>query len=158
MSHSEYMNEALRLAAQAAAEGEVPVGAVVVHEGEIIGRGYNHRQQLQNAMSHAEIEALDGACRKLGSWRLEKCSLYVTLEPCPMCAGAIVNARIAEVIFGAYDEKYGCFGSAVNFCDLPFDHRPGLIGGYMQKQCSQILSDFFADNLRKNSETNDSGS
>ena len=144
MSHSEYMNEALHLAAQAAAEGEVPVGAVVVHEGEIIGRGYNRRQQLQNAMSHAEIEALDGACRKLGSWRLEKCSLYVTLEPCPMCAGAILNARIPRVVYGASDKKCGAAGSVCNLFSMEFNHHPKVECGILEEACAALLTEFFA--------------
>lgn len=143
MTQAKYMNEALILAKNAFKEGEVPVGAVIVKDGKIIGKGQNRREKQQNSLCHAEIEAINEACRVLGSWRLENCSLYVTLEPCPMCTGAIINSRLEKVVFGAYDEKAGSMGTMINLCDLDYNHRPTIIGGYMQQQCKQLLEDFF---------------
>lgn len=137
------MREALRLAHEAAAEGEVPVGAVVVRGDEIIATGRNRREQDKNALRHAEIEAIDGACRALGGWRLWECELYVTLEPCPMCTGAIINSRIARVFFGAYDAKAGSCGSIVNLFELPYNHKPELIGGLLEPECASVLTEFF---------------
>ena len=125
------MEEALRLAQQAAREGEVPVGAVVVRDGVIVGRGRNRRETEKNALCHAEIEAIDEACRALHGWRLWQCELYVTLEPCPMCAGAILNARLPVVVFGAFDPKAGSCGSVVDLFSLPYNHRPRMIGGVL---------------------------
>ena len=119
-----FMEEALRLAQQAAREGEVPVGAVVVRDGVIVGRGRNRREMEKNALCHAEIEAINEACRALHGWRLWQCELYVTLEPCPMCAGAILNARLPVVVFGAFDPKAGSCGSVVDLFSLPYNHRP----------------------------------
>lgn len=137
------MEEALRLAKEAFDEGEVPVGAVIVKNGEIVARGRNRREKGKNALFHAEIEAIDSACRTLGGWRLWECEMYVTLEPCPMCAGAIVNARIPKLYFGAYDKKNGCCGSAANILALENGFRPACEGGVMEQECSQILSAFF---------------
>jgi len=144
----EYMREALALANEAAAEGEVPVGAVVVRDGVIVGRGRNRREVGKNALAHAELEAIDHACRTLGGWRLFGCELYVTLEPCPMCAGAIINARIDRVYYGAADGKAGSCGSLVNLFDLPYNHRPETVGGVLEEECGDLLRAFFAD-LRK---------
>ena len=138
-----YMEAALELAALSASEGEVPVGAVVVCEGEIVGTGRNRREKGKNALYHAELEAIDNACKALGGWRLHKCDLYVTLEPCPMCTGAIINARIKNLIYGASDPKAGSAGSVVNLFDLPYNHKPEVTGGVMEEACSAILTDFF---------------
>lgn len=142
-----YMQEALMLAKEASDEGEVPVGAVVVCDGEIVGRGRNRRETGKNALAHAEIEAINETCKKLGGWRLWKCDLYVTLEPCPMCTGAIINSRIKRLVFGASDHKAGSCGSVVNLFDLPYNHKPDVIGGVCEKECSEILTLFFK-NLR----------
>ena len=138
-----YMQAALALAAEAAAEGEVPVGAVVVCEGEIVGTGRNRRENGKNALYHAEIEAIDNACKALGGWRLHKCDLYVTLEPCPMCAGAIINARIKTLVYGASDKKAGSAGSVTNLFELPYNHRPEVIAGVMEEECAAVLTSFF---------------
>ncbi len=145
MTQEEYMNEALRLAAEAAAEGEVPVGAVIVREcdGAIVGRGRNRREQARHALSHAELEAIDEACRTLGGWRLSGCTLYVTLEPCPMCAGAIINARLDRVVFGAHDPKAGSCGSLVDLFALPYNHKPQLVSGVREEDCAAALKAFF---------------
>lgn len=140
-----YMERALELAKMAYDEGEVPVGAVVVRKttGEIVGEGRNLREGAKNALAHAEIMAIDMACRTLGGWRLPQCAIYVTLEPCPMCCGAIINARIDDVIFGAYDYKSGSAVSVQKMFELPYNYRPTVTGGVMEEQCSEILSDFF---------------
>lgn len=140
-----YMKAALKLAQKAADEGEVPVGAVVVCEGKIVGRGRNRRETKKNAIHHAEIEAIEKACKKLGGWRLHKCDLYVTLEPCPMCTGAIINARIKTLYYGAKDEKAGACGTLVNLFDLPYNHKPEVISGVMEEECADILKKFFKD-------------
>lgn len=137
------MERALELAQEAFDDGEVPVGAVVVRKGEIVGEGRNRREKGKNALYHAELEAIDNACKQLGGWRLWECELYVTLEPCPMCAGAIVNARIPQVYFGAYDPKNGCCGSVADVLNLPLAFHPAYQGGVMQEKCSGILSEFF---------------
>ncbi|MEE0930000.1 MAG: tRNA adenosine(34) deaminase TadA [Acutalibacteraceae bacterium] len=138
-----YMNEALKLAEKAFDEGEVPVGAVVVHNGEIIGKGYNLRKQSQNAMLHAESIAIYNACEKLGSWRLWECDLYVTLEPCPMCTGAIINSRICNVYYGAHNLRAGGCGSVVNLFDYPFNHKANIISGVLEDKCGAIMTRFF---------------
>ena len=141
--HENFMREALKLAQEAFLEGEVPVGAVIVKDGEIISTGRNRREKTKNALSHAEIEAINAACEKLGGWRLWQCDIYVTLEPCPMCSGAIVNARIPNVYFGAYDKNFGCCGSTLNILEMQNSFHPHFEGGIMEKECSDIISDFF---------------
>ena len=148
MDKFDFMKYALDLAKQSANEGEVPVGAIVVCDGKIVGEGRNRREVVKNALHHAEIEAIDNACKNLGGWRLWKCDLYVTLEPCPMCAGAIINSRIKNVYFGATDEKNGAVVSAARLFDINFTHKPLYEGGIMGEECAKILSDFFKD-LRK---------
>lgn len=147
------MKRAIELAHISADEGEVPVGAVVVKDGEIVGEGRNRRELGKNALYHAETEAIDAACKALGGWRLWQCDMYVTLEPCPMCAGAIINSRIKKVVFGAYDEKAGSFGSVINFNDLPYNHKPELQGGVCEEECKALLSQFFKD-LREKRKAN----
>jgi tRNA(adenine34) deaminase len=139
-----FMAEALRLARQAGDMGEVPVGAVVVLGDKIIGRGYNRRETDRDPLSHAEINAIREASAHLGDWRLSDCTLYVTLEPCPMCTGAIINARIGRVVWGADDPKAGCFGSVCSLCEMPFNHRPRTTRGCMAEESSALLSAFFA--------------
>ena len=140
------MREAIALAEEAAAAGEIPVGAVVVDRetGEILGRGRNRREQDHSPTAHAEILAIEEAAKKRGSWRLSGCNLYVTLEPCPMCSGAIINARIDRVIFGAYDEKAGAVCSVQEMFTLPYNHKPRVTGGLLEEPCVRILQDFFA--------------
>ena len=145
---SEFMIRAIELARKAATEGEVPVGAVIVKNGEIIGEGYNMREQKKNALSHAETEAINNACKTLGDWRLDDCTIYVTLEPCPMCAGAIVNARIKEIVFGAYDLSMGCIDSVTSITSLPFAAGTIVYGGVKEDECKKILTDFF-EGVRK---------
>ena len=146
------MKEALVLAKQAFDEGEVPVGAVVTIGNKVIGRGRNRREKEKNALYHAETEAINEACRRLGGWRLWECDLYVTLEPCPMCAGAIINSRIKNVVFGAYDSKNGACGSVVNLFESDFSYKPSYEGGFMEKECGEILTDFFKNIRNKNNE------
>lgn len=138
-----FMKEAIILAKEAGAMGEVPVGAVIVKNGEIIARGKNEREAKQNALSHAEIKAINNACETLGSWRLEDCEMYVTLEPCPMCAGAIINSRIKTLIFGAFDSKMGSIDSVINLCDLPYNHKVEVYGGIMEDECLDLIKGFF---------------
>lgn len=141
--HEEYMRQALDLARQAAACGEVPVGCVIVKDGRVIGRGRNRREERQAAWSHAEMEAMAQANRALGTWRLDGCTLYVTLEPCPMCAGAIVNARIPAVYYGAKDDKAGCCGSVLNLFEERFNHHPRIYGRVLEAECAALLQEFF---------------
>lgn len=143
MDQEEYMREALKLAGEAAREGEIPVGCVIVRDGEIIGRGRNRREEEQSAAAHAEMEAIAAANAALGSWRLEGCSLYVTLEPCPMCAGAILNARIARVFYGARDRAFGACGGVTNLFWEDFPHSPALVGGVLEEECREVLAEFF---------------
>ena len=143
MNESDYMSAAIEQAKLSALEGEVPVGAVIVRDGEIIAVGRNRREGCKNALCHAEIEAIDNACRTLGGWRLPECAIYITLEPCPMCAGAIINSRIRRVIWGASDYKAGSFGSVVNLNDYPFNHKCELVSGVLETECASLLSDFF---------------
>ena len=146
MTESEkFMKEALRLAKRAAAEGEVPVGAVVVCEGKIVGRGRNRRETKKDALCHAELEAIHKACKKLGGWRLHKCDLYVTLEPCPMCAGAITNARIKTVYYGAPDPKAGSCGTLTDLFALPYNHKPATVPDVLGEDCAALLRGFFRD-------------
>ncbi len=144
-----FMRQALTLAREAAAAGEVPVGCVVVREGIVVGRGRNRREEKQSAASHAEMEAIAQANGALGSWRLEDCELYVTLEPCPMCAGAILNARIRRVWFGARDRCFGACGGVTNLFMENFPHSPALVGGVLEEECRTLLSAFFSG-LREN--------
>ncbi len=140
-----FMQKALELARESALEGEVPVGAVIVKGDEIVGTGRNRREYGKNALYHAEIEAIDNACKALGGWRLWQCDIYVTLEPCPMCAGAIINSRIKTVYYGANDLKAGSFGSVADFNTLPYNHKPEIVSGVMQDEARDMLSDFFKD-------------
>ncbi len=151
------MREALLLAHEAASAGEVPVGCVIVHDGTIIGRGRNRREEKQSTLSHAETEAIREANIALGSWRLEDCTLYVTLEPCPMCAGAIINARIPRVVYGARDSVMGACGGVLNLFMEDFPHHPALIGGILQEDCKAILESFFRTlRLKEKNLSNDS--
>ena len=147
-NHIQYMKEALKEAKKAAEKLEVPVGAVIVHKDKIIAKGRNRRETSKNALFHAEIEAINNACKKLNSWRLLDCTLYVTLEPCPMCAGAIINSRISEVVYGAIDPKAGSCGSVTDLFSLPYNHKPIITGGILKDECAKILTEFFK-NLRK---------
>ncbi len=143
-----YIKKALELANEAKNDGEVPVGAVIVRNNTIISTGRNRREKDKNALMHAEIDAINNACKALGGWRLWNCEIYVTLEPCPMCAGAIINAHIPKVFFGAYDFKNGACETVTNLFELPFGFKPECEGGILEQECSQILKDFFK-NLRK---------
>ena len=143
MNHEYFMAEALRLAREAIADGDVPVGCVIVKDGQIIGRGRNRREADGDATAHAEVEAIREACASLGSWRLHGCTLYVTLEPCPMCAGAIINARVDEVRYGAREEKSGCCGSVLNLFEERFNHRPRIYQGPLGRECEALLQEFF---------------
>ena len=138
-----FMRQAIKEAMKAELLDEVPIGAVIVHDDKIIARGHNLREKKQSSLAHAEILAIEKACKKIGSWRLEDCVLYVTLEPCPMCAGAIINARIRRLVFGARDPKSGCFGSVSDFNALAFNHKPQVVCGVRGEECAQILSAFF---------------
>lgn len=142
-SDEKFMRLAIEQAMISASEGEVPVGAVVVKDGEVISVGRNRRELGKNALAHAELEAIDGACKALGGWRLWQCELYVTLEPCPMCTGAIINSRIRRVIYGASDKKAGSCGSVVNLFAFPYNHHPEVTAGLMGQECGQLLTDFF---------------
>ena len=150
MNHEVFMRAALSLAREAAADGDVPVGCVIVRDGEIVGRGRNRREAAGDATAHAEVEAIRDACARLGSWRLHRCTLYVTLEPCPMCAGAIINARVEELHYGVREEKSGCCGSVLNLFEERFNHHPRIYQGPLEGECAQVLQDFF-DHLRENS-------
>ena len=143
MEHEVYMDRALALAKEAALEGEVPVGCVIVRDGVIVGEGRNRRETGRTALGHAEIEAIRQACENLDGWRLWDCTLYVTLEPCPMCAGAIINARIPTVIFGASDAKCGACGSVCDLFSMDFNHHPQVIKGVREAEASALLTEFF---------------
>ena len=145
------MKAAIKQAMKAYALGEVPIGCVIVHEGQIIGRGYNRRNTDKNTLAHAEITAINKASKKIGDWRLEECTLYVTLEPCQMCAGAIVQARIPEVVMGCMNPKAGCAGSILNILDMPqFNHQVRIIKGILEESCSQMLKTFFVELRERN--------
>ena len=144
MEDIRFMEEALALAREAFEDGEVPVGCVIVRGDEIVGRGRNRREQGKSALAHAEVEAIGEACRSLGGWRLWECTLYVTLEPCPMCAGAIINARIPRVVYGASDKKCGATGSVCNLFSMQFSHHPQVEMGILEEECAQLLTEFFA--------------
>lgn len=137
-----YMALAINEAKKAQRRDEVPVGAIIVRDGEVIAKAYNTREQGKNALHHAEIKAIDKACKRLGGWRLVGCTMYVTLEPCPMCAGAIVNARIERVVYGAHDHKAGAFGTMINLTDYPL-FKPQIEGGVLETECAQLLTTFF---------------
>ena len=147
MTDHELMGAALAEAEKAAALGEVPVGAVVARRGEIVAAAHNTRETERNAVHHAELLAIDRACKALGGWRLWECELFVTLEPCPMCAGAILNSRIRRVVYGAADPKAGCCGSVLNLFEERFNHHPRIYGGVLEEQCGALLQEFF-QNLR----------
>ena len=138
-----YMEKALALAKQAALAGEVPVGCVIVRNGQIVAQGCNCRETEKSALGHAEIQAIDAACKALGGWRLWDCTLYVTLEPCSMCAGAIINARIPRVVFGARDEKYGACGSVCDLFSMNFNHKPQVTAGVLENESKALMEDFF---------------
>lgn len=140
-----FMKLAFRKAKEAGRRKEVPIGAVIVKDGAVIARGRNMREEKKDALLHAEIVAIRNACRKTGAWRLEGCTLYVTMEPCTMCAGAIINARISRVVFGCYDPKAGVFGSRLNLRDYAFNHYYDVEGGVMEEECASLLSGFFSD-------------
>lgn len=144
VSDEELMGIALEEARLAAAEGEVPVGAVVARDGQVVAKAHNRREGDKNATAHAELLAIDAACKALGGWRLWQCELFVTLEPCPMCAGAIINSRIRRVVWGAADPKAGCCGSVTDLFELPFNHRPAVEGGLMADEGAALLKEFFA--------------
>ncbi|HIR52447.1 MAG TPA: nucleoside deaminase [Candidatus Onthovicinus excrementipullorum] len=143
MTEQELMRRALELARQAQAEGEIPVGAVIARNGKIIAEGRNDRERAHSALGHAEIRAIDAACRRLGRWRLNDCELYVTLEPCPMCAGAIINARIGRLIYGAFDNKMGACGGRVHLFKCGFNHTPQIECGFMEEECAAVMREFF---------------
>ncbi len=144
MQDQDFMAQALLLAREAADCGEVPVGCVIVRNGQVVGRGRNRREADKNALAHAEIEAINDACRNLGGWRLWECTLYVTLEPCPMCAGAIINARIPRVVYGAGDRKAGSCGSVCDLFAMAYNHHPQVERGVMQEECGRLLQEFFS--------------
>ena len=156
MTDVEYMREAIALAEKAFELGEVPVGAVAVWDGKIVGRGMNLRETDKNALRHAEIMAIDEACKNLGGWRLWKCDLYVTLEPCPMCAGAIINSRVKRVIYGAKDPKAGSCGSLTNLFEMPYNHKPEVVSGMLEEECSALLKSFFEKLREKRKKENPS--
>ena len=143
-----FMQLALEQAALAAEKGEVPVGAVICKDGQVLACAHNRRELDRNALAHAELLAIDTACKALGGWRLQDCDLYVTLEPCPMCTGAIINARIRRIVFGASDPKAGCCGSITDLPSMPFNHHPEIVSGVCAEECASLLRDFFAK-LRK---------
>lgn len=147
----QFMKKAIARAKAAARVGEVPIGAVLVKDGKVIATGRNMREKKRNALLHAELVAIDRACKATGAWRLEDCTLYVTMEPCPMCAGAIINSRIKRVVFGCFDKKAGVYGSVLNLHDYPFNHFYEVEGGVMEKECAALLSNFFAElRIQKN--------
>lgn len=143
MNEKDYMLIAIEMAKEAYDNGEVPVGAVIVRDNKIIAKGRNRREKEKNALLHAEIDAINNACKALGGWRLWNCEIYVTLEPCPMCAGAIINAHIPKVYFGAYDFKNGSCGTITNLFEMPYNFKPECIGGIMADECSSLLKSFF---------------
>ena len=152
MMDENWMRLALELAREAADEGEVPVGAVIVKDGAVIGTGRNRREIAKNALAHAELEAIDAACRTLGGWRLTGATLYVTLEPCPMCTGAIINSRIDRVVYGTADPKAGSCGSVVDLIGYPYNHHPEVVPGVLAEECKEQLQTFFRLLRRKNTD------
>ena len=152
--HEKYMKEAIRQARKAYALNEVPIGCVIVYEDKIIARGYNRRNTDHNTLSHAELNAIRKASKVLGDWRLEGCTMYITLEPCQMCAGAIVQARISEVVIGSMNAKAGCAGSIINLLQMPeFNHQAKVTDGVLEEECSKMLSDFFKELRQQKRET-----
>ncbi len=147
-----FMREAIKLAKAAEEHDEVPVGAIITYKGEIIARSYNTRECDKCATSHAEISAIEEACRALGGWRLPGTTLYVTMEPCAMCAGAVINARIPRVVYGAHDIRFGAFGSLLDLASLPLNHKPEVIGGVLGDECREILSEYFKKKRKKTSD------
>ena len=152
MDHEKYMRMALELAAQAEGDGDVPVGCVIVKKDRVIGRGRNRREERGDATAHAEVEAIRDACARTGSWRLTDCTLYVTLEPCPMCAGAIINSRIRTLRYGTRDDKAGCCGSVLNLFEERFNHHPRIYQGPLKEECEGQLQDFFRGLREKDGE------
>ena len=153
-----YMKEALKQAGKAYALGEVPIGCVIVHQGKIIGRGYNRRNTDKNTLAHAELIAINKASRKIGDWRLEECTLYVTLEPCQMCSGAIIQARIPEVVIGCMNPKAGCGGSILNILEMPqFNHQATVTRGVLEQECSDLLKRFFTELRQRNRAQKEAG-
>lgn len=152
MEHTDYMREALMLAREAYEAGEVPVGCVIVKNDRIVGRGRNRREEKQSALSHAELEAIADACETLGGWRLKGTRLYVTLEPCPMCAGGIISARIPEIYYGAKDEGFGACGSILNLFEENFRHHPKIVGHILEEECKELLQTFFTQVREKSPE------
>ena len=148
INDEKFMRFAIEQAKKALQLDEVPIGAVVVRGDEVVGTGFNRRETGKNALYHAELSAIDEACRNLGGWRLWECELYVTLEPCPMCAGAIINSRIRRVVYGCRDKKAGAVRSVIDLFELPFNHHPESCAGVLEEECSSMLSDFFKE-LRK---------
>ena len=141
-----YMRQAIRLAKKAEENGDVPIGCIIVYEGKVIGRGYNKRNKDKSTLAHAELLAMKKAGKIIGDWRLEGCKMYVTLEPCQMCAGAIVQARIPEVVIGCMNSKAGCAGSVINLLDMDgFNHRVDITKGILEEECSNLMKEFFAD-------------
>lgn len=156
-SDETYMKQAIRQAQKAYALGEVPIGCVIVYEDKVIGRGYNRRNTDKNTLSHAEITAINKASKKTGDWRLEGCTLYVTLEPCQMCSGAIVQARISKVVIGSMNPKAGCAGSVLNILNMPeFNHQVETVTGILEEECSQMLKTFFQELRIRNKEQKNS--
>ena len=151
---NKFMRAALKEAEKAYKLDEVPVGAVIVYDGKIIARGHNTREIKQSVLGHAEINAISKACKKIGSWRLEDCDMYVTLEPCSMCSGAIIQSRIKNLYFGASDLKTGAAGSVLNLFEYPFNHKVNVVGGILKDECSQIIKDFFKELRQKNIDIN----
>lgn len=139
-----FMNNAIIYAQKAYFSGEVPVGAVITCEGKVVSCAYNMREKAKNALRHAELDAIKRACYLLGGWRLQHCTLYVTLEPCPMCAGAVINSRIRRVVYGAKDSRAGAFGSVINLNNYPFNHKPEITGGICEEECSRLMRLFFS--------------
>jgi len=151
--HEKYMKEAIKQAKKASKLWEVPIGCIIVHEGKIIARGYNRRNTDKTTLAHAEITAIKKACKKIGDWRLEECTIYVTLEPCPMCAGAIIQARIPRVVVGSMNAKAGCAGSVLNILDEPrFNHQAEFVKGVLEEECTSMLQEFFRELRAKKKE------
>ncbi|TLG77189.1 tRNA adenosine(34) deaminase TadA [Culicoidibacter larvae] len=151
----DFMREAIRLAKKAESLGEVPIGAIIVHDNKVIARAYNTREKSQNALDHAEIKVIKKACEKLGTWRLNECTLYVTLEPCPMCSGAVIQSRVGRLVYGASDPKAGCTGSLMNLpADTRFNHNPEIVTDVLGDECGEMLTTFFRKIREKKKSSN----